>query len=73
MSKKVEQNDIDIDPSKITVSPEDLAKMKPHEREKLFNMLKEVLHRTKQNGTLHKYFVEGTDLSIDKYPQYKKL
>lgn len=73
MSKKVEQNDIDIDPSKITVSPEDLAKMKPHEREKLFNMLKEVLHRTKQNGTLHKYFVEGTDLSIDKYPQYKKF
>lgn len=69
VAKKVEQIDID----KLQISEEELRKLKPHERVKLFNMLKEVLHRTKQNGTIHKYFVEGTDLSIDKYPQYKKF
>lgn len=69
VAKKVEKIDIE----KIQISQEELKRMNPKQRLQFYNMVKEILHRTRQAGTLHKYFVEGTDLSIDKYPMYKQF
>lgn len=61
----------DFDFSKISFSEDFLDTLPKKKLTHLYNLIERFLKMSKQEGTLDKYFVEGSNLSIDNYPKYK--
>lgn len=59
--------------NKIQFDVDVLDKLTESQKKRLYDYLEEKLRREKLKGTLHKFFVPGSGLSIDDYPKYKEF